>query len=410
MVENIKLSFQSIFSHKMRSTLTMLGVIIGIAAIIAIVSMIQGQSEVLKSSIIGMGNNTIQVTYEDQMNGGEDSWGSDQTYITAPPVSDETLEMITSDPLVETVALFHKDWGSPAYHQNNVSYAEPYAVDSTYFDLFPIDILEGRMLTDEELNKTSQLVMINEDARNELFDGEAVGQTIDIEGLPFKVVGVFTDQKSNENEDYYGYYYYEQPKLYFSKSTWPLIHGFDAPTQILVKATSPDAIQEAGELTAQYLNSDLPVYETANYRIPDLQSITEDLEAANQTFAFLLGGIASISLLVGGIGVMNIMLVSVTERTREIGIKKALGAKRYMILMQFLTEAIVLTSVGGALGVLLGIGAAKIVSNIMNMPFYISITAVVGALVFSMLVGVIFGLLPSIKASKLQPVDALKYE
>lgn len=107
---------------------------------------------------------------------------------------------------------------------------------------------------------------------------------------------------------------------------------------------------------------------------------------------------------------MNIMLVSVTERTREIGIKKALGAKRYMILLQFLTEAIVLTSVGGAIGVLLGIGGAKIISNIMEMPFYISISAIVGALVFSMLVGIIFGLLPSIKASKLQPVDALKYE
>lgn len=107
---------------------------------------------------------------------------------------------------------------------------------------------------------------------------------------------------------------------------------------------------------------------------------------------------------------MNIMLVSVTERTREIGIKKALGAKRYMILLQFLTEAIVLTSVGGAIGVLLGIGGAKIISNIMDMPFYISISAIVGALVFSMLVGIIFGLLPSIKASKLQPVDALKYE
>lgn len=171
-----------------------------------------------------------------------------------------------------------------------------------------------------------------------------------------------------------------------------------------------DAIEEAGQLTASMLNADLPDFETAQYRIPDLQAITADLEAANQAFAFLLGGIASISLLVGGIGVMNIMLVSVTERTREIGIKKALGAKRYMILLQFLTEAIVLTSVGGAIGVLLGIGGAKIISNIMDMPFYISISAIVGALVFSMLVGIIFGLLPSIKASKLQPVDALKYE
>ncbi|MGN7309871.1 ABC transporter permease [Alkalicoccobacillus gibsonii] len=409
MLENIKLSFQSIFAHKMRSILTMLGVIIGIAAIIAIVSMIQGQSEMLKSSIIGMGNNTIQVTYEDaSMGGEEDYWGGGETYISAPPVSDETLEMITSDPLVDTIALFHKSWGVETYHQMNMSYPESVAVDSTYFDLFPVDIHEGRMLTEDELNASSQLVMINEDARMELFEGgEAVGKSIDIKGMPFRVVGVFSDQKS-DSEFYYDDW--TQPKIYLSKGIWPVVEGYDAPTQILVKAVGPDAIEEAGQLTAGMLNADLSGMETAQYRIPDLQAITADLEAANQAFAFLLGGIASISLLVGGIGVMNIMLVSVTERTREIGIKKALGAKRYMILLQFLTEAIVLTSVGGAIGVLLGIGGAKIISNIMEMPFYISISAIVGALVFSMLVGIIFGLLPSIKASKLQPVDALKYE
>ncbi|MBM0067175.1 ABC transporter permease [Alkalicoccobacillus gibsonii] len=407
MLENIKLSFQSIFAHKMRSILTMLGVIIGIAAIIAIVSMIQGQSEMLKSSIIGMGNNTIQVTYEDAMMGGEeDYWGGD-TYISAPPVSDETLEMITSDPLVDTIALFHRS-GVQAYHQMNMSYPESIAVDSTYFDLFPVDIHEGRMLSEDELNSSSQLVMINEDTRTELFEGaEAVGKSIDINGMPFRVVGVFSDRKTDS--DYY-YGDWSEPKIYLSKGIWPVVEGYDAPTQILVKAVGPDAIEEAGQLTAGMLNADLSGMETAQYRIPDLQAITADLEAANQAFAFLLGGIASISLLVGGIGVMNIMLVSVTERTREIGIKKALGAKRYMILLQFLTEAIVLTSVGGAIGVLLGIGGAKIISNIMEMPFYISISAIVGALVFSMLVGIIFGLLPSIKASKLQPVDALKYE
>ncbi|MEK4565833.1 ABC transporter permease [Alkalihalobacillus sp. FSL R5-0424] len=410
MLENIKLSFQSIFAHKMRSILTMLGVIIGIAAIIAIVSMIQGQSEMLKSSIIGMGNNTIQVTYEDASLIGEEDyyWGGGETSITAPPISEDVLDQITTDPLVDTVALFHKTWSIDTYHQMNMSYPEPYAVDSTYFDLFPIDILEGRMLTDEELDGASQLVMINDGTRSELFEGEeAVGQTIDIKGTPFRVVGVFTDQKTGGDMFFDDYV---QPKLYLSKGIWPVIGGYDAPTQILVKAVGPDAIEEAGQLTASMLNADLPDFETAQYRIPDLQAITADLEAANQAFAFLLGGIASISLLVGGIGVMNIMLVSVTERTREIGIKKALGAKRYMILLQFLTEAIVLTSVGGAIGVLLGIGGAKIISNIMDMPFYISISAIVGALVFSMLVGIIFGLLPSIKASKLQPVDALKYE
>lgn len=277
MLENIKLSFQSIFAHKMRSILTMLGVIIGIAAIIAIVSMIQGQSEMLKSSIIGMGNNTIQVTYEDaSMGGEEDMWGSGETYISAPAISDETLEMITSDPLVDTIALFHKAWGVETYHQMNMSYPESIAVDSTYFDLFPVDIHEGRMLSEDELNSSSQLVMINEDARTELFEGgEAVGKSIDIKGMPFRVVGVFEDQKSDSE-----YYYDEwtEPKIYLSKGIWPIVEGYDAPTQILVKAVGPDSIEEAGQLTAGMLNADLSGMETAQYRIPDLQAITADLE------------------------------------------------------------------------------------------------------------------------------------
>lgn len=205
---------------------------------------------------------------------------------------------------------------------------------------------------------------------------------------------------------------YANPVLYVPKKVWPLIEGFDAPTQIAVQADSSEHIQEAGVMAADLLNQGLSEaeLEKAEYSVMDLQEIAQEVESFNQSFALLLGGIASISLLVGGIGVMNIMLVSVTERTREIGIKKALGAKRRVILFQFLTEAVVLTSIGGILGVLAGFGIAKLLTVIFPMPFIVSVPAVVGALIFSMAVGIIFGLLPSIKASKLQPVDALRYE
>lgn len=409
MLEHIRISFQSIFSHKLRSILTMLGVIIGIAAIIAIVSMLKGQSEQLKQSMIGMGNNAINVVY--QPSGGEEEGGGYQvSYTTAPPVADETVKAIKSDPMVKGLSLYYLSEGASVFHLTNVSYPQVYGVDGDYFDMFPIRITEGRKLAENELNSTHQVAMINEAARDELFpDGDALHKSIEMNGVPFKVTGVFTEKKQQESM-FEGDY--ANPVLYIPKKVWPLIEGFDAPTQIAVQADSSEHIQEAGVMAADLLNQGLSdaELEKAEYSVMDLQEIAQEVESFNQSFALLLGGIASISLLVGGIGVMNIMLVSVTERTREIGIKKALGAKRRVILFQFLTEAVVLTSIGGILGVLAGFGIAKLLTVVFPMPFIVSVPAVVGALIFSMAVGIIFGLLPSIKASKLQPVDALRYE
>ncbi|KGA97657.1 peptide ABC transporter permease [Alkalihalobacillus alcalophilus ATCC 27647 = CGMCC 1.3604] len=413
MFENIKLSFQSIFAHKLRSLLTMLGVIIGIAAVIAIVSIIEGQSEALKSDLVGMGNNTINVVYEENNQYGEDDyWGSDMSFISAPPISEETLEMIQSDPLVNVVSTYHQSWSGEAFHLANSSWPEMYGVDQTYLELFPITVVEGREFTDEEFNGKYQYVMINEEARDELFpEGFIPGSFIDLAGSPFRVIGVFTDRAEDVNDEY-SYYYWYPPKVYVPKQIWPLVGGYDAPTQIAVQAINSDSIQTAGMMAADLLNADLhPVdAELASYTVMNLERIMEEMAAYTRTFAFLLAGIASISLLVGGIGVMNIMLVSVTERTREIGIKKALGAKRHMILFQFLTEATVLTSIGGIFGIGLGIGIAKLISTFTMLPFMISVPAIIGGLVFSMIVGILFGILPSLKASKLQPVDALRYE
>ncbi|WP_100372056.1 ABC transporter permease [Bacillus sp. FJAT-45037] len=408
MLENIRISFQSIFAHKLRSTLTMLGVIIGIAAIIAIVSMIEGQSEALKSNLVGMGNNTINVVYEDMSMMGEGYYNT-SSYLSAPPVKADTIEQIRSFEIISGISLYHESWNAPAYHLANLSYPQSYGVDSAYFELFPVTMIEGRLLSQEELVGVSQVVMINEDVQSELFpDTSPIGQFIEVKGIPFRVVGTFTDKQ--EGSFFYGDW--SEPKMYFPIGVWPLIEGFDAPTQIAVQASSSEHIQEAGMVAADLLNSDLSPFEmeSAMYNVMDLQAIAEEIAAYNMTFALLLGGIASISLLVGGIGVMNIMLVSVTERTREIGIKKALGAKRHIILMQFLTEAIVLTSMGGVLGIAGGIGIAKVISVVIGMPFMISIPAIIGSLVFSMIVGIVFGILPSLKASNLQPVDALRYE
>lgn len=194
MLEHIRISFQSIFSHKLRSILTMLGVIIGIAAIIAIVSMLKGQSEQLKQSMIGMGNNAINVVY--QPSGGEEESGGPQvSYASAPPVAEETVKAIKSDPMVKGLSLYYLSEGASVFHLTNVSYPQVYGVDDDYFDMFPIRITEGRKLTENDLNSTHQVVMINEAVRDELFpDGEALHKSIEMNGVPFKVVGVFKEK------------------------------------------------------------------------------------------------------------------------------------------------------------------------------------------------------------------------
>ncbi|AXI10732.1 FtsX-like permease family protein [Oceanobacillus sp. 143] len=407
MLENIRASFQSIWNHKLRSVLTMLGVIIGIAAVIAIFAIIEGGSEELKSNLIGMGKNTINVVYEEaDMYGEEGMYGGEVSNKAAPPIKEEAIEEILTYPNVSGMSVYHEGWNE-VYHLMNISHPRIYGVDERYFDMFEASIVEGRTFSEEDYESYSQVALINEMVLTELFpEGDALNQSLDISGTPFRVVGVFTNNNGEKDNEWY----YEEPIIYLPKTIWPIINGFDAPMQVAVQADSSDAIQEVGTSIAGRLNEDLPPFDTAIYQVADFERMMEEMGEYNRIFAFILGGIASISLLVGGIGVMNIMLVSVTERTQEIGIKKALGAKRHVILAQFLTESIVLTSLGGIVGILLGIGIAKIVSEFANMPFFVSIPAVVGSFVFSMLIGIIFGLLPSIRASKLQPVEALRHD
>ena len=194
-------------------------------------------------------------------------------------------------------------------------------------------------------------------------------------------------------------------------TVWPTLYQYDEPQNVVVRATSTDDMTKAGEDAAEVLNSYLSVSDDSiKYKGENLlEQATQIQEISNSTNQQLIW-IASISLLVGGIGVMNIMLVSVTERTREIGLKKALGARKRRILFQFLTEAAVLTLLGGIIGVAVGIALAYIISGVSAVPVAISGTAIVVAVLFSTLIGVIFGLIPSVKAANMNPIDALRYE
>ncbi len=420
MLENIRLSFRGIWSHKMRSFLTMLGIIIGIAAIIVIVSTIQGTNEQIKQNLVGSGTNTVNVTLY------QDGWNYEFDYNPVPdiqPFSDSLREQLSEIDDVEGIAYIHKrDYTDQMFYlKTDLSSNSLYGVSADYFKVAGYQIIRGRGFSDRELTEAgARVCVIDKTVRATAFGGEEpVGKAIEIKGVPFTVVGVVQSRQTfeptiNSLEDWYMYSGDNTGKVFVPDSAWPLLFGFDEPETVVLRADSTDAMTSVGRDAAKLINNTLNLDTTDSaalqYKSADLLDQAADLQQLSNSTNIMLIAIASISLLVGGIGVMNIMLVSVTERTREIGLKKALGARRKQILGQFLTEAAVLSLLGGLLGIIVGIILARVISYVMQIPVAISVPAIVIAIVFSTLVGVIFGLLPSVRASKLNPIDALRYE
>ncbi len=422
MLENIRLSFIGIWSHKMRSLLTMLGIIIGIAAIIAIVSTIKGTNDQIKNQIIGSGNNAVVVQLY------EGSAAIDPQYSQIPasflPVSDDLMKQINDLSEVDAATLMKQRniyqgvyHGAVALQNGQVT-----GIDENYTKVYPYHAVRGRMLSGRDFDGTHKVAVLDSTAVEKLFSGQnPVGLTIEISGEPFVIVGVvqMDDAYVPEIEtemDYYNYIYSSGGggHVFVPLKSWPVIYRYDEPEMVALKASSTEAMTQAGNKTAEILNTAAGIKENSDanikYKSPDLLQQAKNLQDLSAATNRQLIWIASISLLVGGIGVMNIMLVSVSERTREIGLKKALGARKKRIMGQFLTEAAVLTSLGGILGVVLGIGLAQVVSRVSETPVAISVPAIILSVLFSMGVGIVFGLLPSIKAANLNPIDALRHE
>ncbi len=442
MLENIRLSFQGIWSHKMRSFLTMLGIIIGIGSIIAIVSTIKGTNEQIKENLIGSGNNTVTVSLYQ----GDGEYDAEYMGPPAgvPTVSDETLQSILDIPTVENASRFlrRRYSSSVFYKATQLQSCSILGVDSNYLDTCGFILRKGRGFVQNDFKYFKKVALIDSAAASELFpDTEPVGKTIEIQGEPFIVIGVLEQSNAfkpviNSMEDYQNYMGDTSSTIYIPRDTWPVIYSFDEPENIVFKAASTDDMSSAGQKVADILNAtivqtdnpsnsggtigggsiaidsasassdDSSNTNTLKYKSKDILEKAKNLQNLSQSTNQQLIWIASISLLVGGIGVMNIMLVSVTERTRE----KAIGARNSIILGQFLTEAAVLTSLGGLLGVIVGIILAKVISSISATPVAISIPAIAASVIFSVVIGIIFGLLPSIKASKLNPIEALRHE
>ncbi len=420
MLENLRLSFQSIWAHKMRSFLTMLGIIIGIASIISIVSTIKGTNEEIKNNLVGSGNNTVDIMLYENGQWEYTIYSNSEIPGGIPQVSEETRgKILKLDSVANVTAYTSRDNASGVYYKNTLlSGVGVRGIDTSYLDTAGYLIRTGRNFIEDDYTYFRKVVMIDQNAADTMFQGEnPVGETIEINKVPFVIVGVIDKSSSftpeiNSISDYYTYAGDSTAGfVYMPKASWPIVYTYDEPENVIVKAKSTDDMEDAGQKTEDILNATVSSSQTTiKYKADNLIEQARQMQELSAATNNQLIWIASISLLVGGIGVMNIMLVSVTERTSEIGLKKAIGARKGAILGQFLTEAAVLTSIGGILGVGCGIGMAQVINKISNVAVSISAPASAVAVLFSMLIGVVFGLIPSVKASNLNPIEALRRE
>lgn len=424
MFENIRLAFGGIWSHKMRSFLTMLGIIIGIASIISIVSTIRGTNEQIKQNLIGAGNNNVDV----KLSQGESEYYMDQGIpANVMVVGEEQKEKIRTLDGVKSATFYNRRSyvDGITYKDISLDMGSMYGVDQDYLKTKGYVMQNGRGFVEEDYTAIRKVAILDDVAVQTLFPGEnPVGKTMEVRGEPFTIIGCIRKSDAfepviNSMEDYYMYNQNSSGMVLIPQTAWPIIFNFDEPVDVSVMAENTDTMSSIGKKVEDIMN-ELVVSSTAtqegegdnsiSYKAADLLKTVKNLQKVSENTNKQLLWIASISLLVGGIGVMNIMLVSVTERTNEIGLKKAIGARKKKILWQFLTEAAVLTSIGGILGVIAGIILSQVIARMSQTPVSISIPASVLAVVFSMAIGIIFGLLPSIKAANLNPIDALRHE
>ncbi len=417
MSEYLRSALDGIWAHKLRSMLTMLGIIIGIASIIAISSTIMGTNEQIKQNLIGAGNNTVTIKlyqgdYEMQLE-------YEQVPEGVPILDASILKEIREISEVEDAALFYKRnaWQAVYHGETGLSQGTILGVDENYMDVYGYQLRAGRSFVPEDFSEYRKVALIDKSASDTLFLGQnPIGQTVEIKGEPYIIVGEIAQSAAftpviNTIDEYYTYMDSSGGKVLIPIGTWPVIYKYDEPISLVVRARNTEAMTEAGKKAAAVLNGRF-TKDTGEvkYASDDLLERAKQLQELSSATNRQLIWIASISLLVGGIGVMNIMLVSVTERTREIGLKKALGARRRVISLQFLTEAGVLTCIGGVLGVIVGVALAFIVSKISQVPIFISGYIIVAAVVFSFVVGLFFGAVPAYQASKLNPIEALRHE
>ncbi|WP_226665975.1 ABC transporter permease [Metabacillus litoralis] len=395
LLENIKMALTSVLAHKLRSILTMLGIIIGVASVILVVAIGQGGEQLLKTSITGP-SNTIEVYYEPSE---EELLSNPNAYMNAA-FTQEDVTSLRSIPEVGKVVASSSEFYKSRYREESVD-TSVLGVNQDYIEVNELNIQSGRNLFESDFIGGTRVGVISESLKSEVFiDVNPIGEVIWVNGQPIEIVGVL--------EKTTGLFSFGAMEVYIPWNTYRTSFGKNDYNQITLQAKDPDSMQEIGDKATSLLNTSHNTEES--YKVFNMEEMAEGIGQITRIMTLIIGSIAGISLLVGGIGVMNIMLVSVTERTREIGIRKALGATKRQILIQFLIESVTLTLIGGMIGILLGAIAANVVSIFAKWPPLISWQVVLGGLLFSMLIGIVFGLLPANKAARLSPIESLRYE
>ena len=406
MFEVIRTAVSTLWANKTRSMLTMLGVVIGVGAVIAMVAVGNGAKQQMESVISSMGANMIILRPGAQTFGGVRQAAGGRETLTMSDIraiEEECWSIARVAPQASTNAQLvfeNRNWPSQVI-----------GTTPSFFDIRDFQPQEGRLLDDEDVRTGARVAVIGETVANELFGwDDAVGQFIRIRNIPFEVVGVLAPKGQSamgQDQD-------DTVIIPVTTAQRRLARGVipDAVNTAFIQARDismmDSAIDEVRALLRQ--RHRLTPDREDTFTLQNLTQMMDSMAQATQVMSLLLGAVASISLLVGGIGIMNIMLVSVTERTREIGIRMAIGARRGDIRVQFLLEAMLLSFIGGCIGILLGLGASVAVTEILRWPTFVSPGAVAFAAGFSCFVGIFFGLYPAWKASLLRPIDALRFE
>ncbi len=385
-LQSIKMSLRSIKSNKLRSALTMLGMIIGVSSVIILVSIAQGSAENVTSRINQLGTNLLTIN----------TFGTDLA-LTEDKIRElSKLNGIKAvSPVVSGRVNVKKD--------RTTSQVSLTGTNAAYSAVRDTTVSQGRFITDLDIEYRQKIAVIGADTAATFFAGKnPVGQYIQIEGNSFKVVGVLASKGSSMGQS-------GDSIVIVPLSTGQRLVKSATINQVYLQGKSEnemDYVMNEVEMKMASLYPNKSDY----YNVSNQKDLMDTMSSVTSTMTMMLGGIAGISLLVGGIGIMNIMLVSVSERTKEIGIRKAIGAKRRDILLQFLIEAVVLSGVGGMIGILAGVGIGKILSSILSLTVSFTSSVMIISFLFSLAVGVVFGVFPANKASKLNPIQALRYE
>jgi len=398
-----KIAGRALARNTMRSALTMLGIIIGVGAVIAMVAVGQGAKAQVEAQIASIGSNLLMVFPGSTTQGGVHAGSGSVTTLTdedANAIQKELSSVRFAAPSLRTVAQIvstNQNWSTAVTGSN----PEYFAVRDWSFE-------SGGPFTTSDLDGAAKVAVLGKTVAKNLFGSQdPIGQIIRIKNVPFKVVGLLAPKgQSAMGQD-------QDDTVVIPLSTQQKrIMGVTNIHIIMVSANSPQETVPAEEEIRALLHQrhHIPPGQDDDFSVRNMTDIAAAAEASSKIMTLLLGSIASVSLIVGGIGIMNIMLVSVTERTREIGIRMAVGARARDILLQFLVEAVVLSLAGGLLGVILGVGSSEIISTFVHWPTIISPGSILLAMVFSIAIGVFFGLYPARRAAALNPIEALRYE